>query len=304
MLNLLDKEEFSMSDILSLIENEVEESIHLDFKEAEALDKTENKKKELSKDIASFANSDGGIIIYGIKEENHKAHSLSFVNGNIFTKEWIEQLINSTIQRHIPDLKIFPIRFDNSILKSIYVIKIPKSVEAPHISRDKRFYKRFNFESVYMEEYEIRQLYGRKSKSLLLIGGYTVFQIKSDDEDIVNLKLEASIINDGDIPESSYKLNLYFNNINSHITLNWDQIEGNYSYTQYEIDRVKVSTTKNPAIYPTEKVDVLRIIMGIKKKYAIETLNNLNVELLLFYANGEDKMNGNFKEMIKNIKLE
>ncbi len=106
------KEEYTKDGINSIIENEVEESIHLDFKESRALGKSESKRKELSKDIAAFVNSDEGIIIYGIKEINHKADSLSFINGHDFTKEWIEQLVNSTIQRRIPDLKIFPIRFD------------------------------------------------------------------------------------------------------------------------------------------------------------------------------------------------
>ncbi|MFN8349444.1 MAG: ATP-binding protein [Spirosomataceae bacterium] len=126
------------------------------------IEKNDGKRKDIiSKDVASFANSDGGIIIYGIKEENHKAHSTTFINGNEFTKEWLEQVINSTIQRHIPDVKIYPIREAGRIEKTIYIVKIPKSLEAPHISKDQRFYKRFNFMSVPMEEYEIRQLYGR-----------------------------------------------------------------------------------------------------------------------------------------------
>ena len=303
MKKLLDKEGFSEQDILSLIENEVKESIYLDFKEADALGKSDGKKKELSKDIASFANSDGGVIIYGIKEENFKAHSLSFVNGNEYTKEWIEQLINSTIQRHISGIKIFPVRFDSSVEKTVYVIQIPRSLDAPHISRDKRFYKRFNFESVYMEEYEIRQLYGRKSKSLLLIGGYSISQLDST-EDTVRLRLEASIINDGDIPESSYKLNLYFNNFNKHTTVSWDQVQGDYSYTRFEEGRVKISSSKCPTIYPTETIDAIRVVIEIEKDFIFETLQTLDIELRLFYSNGEDELKGDFKEVLEKIEME
>lgn len=302
MRKLLDKESFSEQDILSLIENEVEESIYLEFKEADALGKSDGKRKELSKDIASFANSDGGLIIYGIKEENHKAQSLSFVDGYEYTKEWLEQLINSTIQRHISGLKIFPIRFDSSIEKTVYVIQIPRSFDAPHISRDKRFYKRFNFESVYMEEYEIRQLYGRKSKSLLSIGGYLISQLDSTD-DSIRLRLEASIYNDGDIPESSYKLNLYFNNFNKHATITWDQVQGDYSYTRFEEGRVKISSSKCPTIYPTEKIDVIRVVIKIEKDFILETLESLNIELRLFYSNGEEELKGDFKEVLEKIEM-
>lgn len=303
MDNIFNKEDITSDDIISLVDNEVEESIHLEFKDADALGKTDNKKKELSKDIASFANSDGGVIIYGIKEENHKAHSISFVDGNEFAKEWIEQLINSTIHRHIPDLKIIPVRFDSSIEKTVYVIIIPKSTEAPHISRDKRFYKRFNFESVIMEEYEIRQLYGRKSKSLLFIGGINLLQENSE-EDTIKLTFEASIINDGDIPESSYKLNMYFDNIDSHSILKWDQIEGNYGYTRFEDHRVKISTSKSPTIYPTEKVDVLKVILEIEKQYAIQSIDKLEIEVKLFYSNGEDELKMLLREYKDKIKID
>lgn len=54
-------------------------------------------------------------------------------------------------------------------IQTIYIVKIPYSYNTPHISKDKKYYKRYNFESVPMEEYEVRQLYERKSKSNLVI---------------------------------------------------------------------------------------------------------------------------------------
>ena len=55
-------------DLDKLIADQVEDNLHLDYKAADALAKTDGKKKEVSKDISALANSDGGIIIYGIKE--------------------------------------------------------------------------------------------------------------------------------------------------------------------------------------------------------------------------------------------
>src|SRR6218665_863407 len=101
MKSFFEKDRYEFDDLQSLIDNQIEESIHLDFKAGEALSKEPAKKKELSKDIASFANSDGGIIIYGLSEKNHVADSFSFIEGNIFTKEWLEQIINTTINRRI-----------------------------------------------------------------------------------------------------------------------------------------------------------------------------------------------------------
>ena len=68
MIDLLNKEIITEEDINQLISTKTEESIHLDFKQAEALSKNDKKKSEIAKDISAFANSDGGIVIYGLKE--------------------------------------------------------------------------------------------------------------------------------------------------------------------------------------------------------------------------------------------
>lgn len=148
-------------DILELISNQIEESIHLDFKRGDGLINNRDCKKELAKDVSAFANSDGGIIIYGIEENNHIASSIVAVDGNSITKEWLEQVINTNINRRISDIIITPIRMQGNIASTVYVVNIPRSLDSPHMTSEKRFYKRFNFESVPMEEYEIRDLYNR-----------------------------------------------------------------------------------------------------------------------------------------------
>ena len=296
-----DKTEYTINDVDSLIKNEVEESIYLDFKEASALDKSDAKKKDISKDVTAFANSDGGIIVYGIKEENHRASCLSYINGNVFTKEWLEQVINSTIQKRIPDLQIYPIRDENKIAQSIYIVKIPKSLDAPHLSKDKRFYKRFNFESVAMEEYEIRHLYGRKVKSKLIIAAYSVRLVnKESNEDKAEFVFEVDIINDGDVVEKDYKVNVYFNNLKSGIGVSFPRVT-HYDYTVFENFRVKISSNGQIPIYPTEKVTAIRFEVDVNRVGFRELLQDVTWEIRLFYGNGEDKFEGNCNDMIENI---
>lgn len=69
-MDLLEIQEYSIEIIESLIANEVEENIHLDYKASGALGKKDEKKSEIVKDVSAFANSDGGIIIYGLTEED------------------------------------------------------------------------------------------------------------------------------------------------------------------------------------------------------------------------------------------
>lgn len=61
---------YTYLDLEYLITSEVEENIHLDYKASGALSKEPKKRQEITKDVSAFANSDGGIIIYGISEKN------------------------------------------------------------------------------------------------------------------------------------------------------------------------------------------------------------------------------------------
>ena len=216
MIDVLDKEILSMEDINQLISLCVEESINLDFKEAPALEKNDKKKAEIAKDVSSFANSAGGYIVYGIKEDNHVADSLSFIDGNEITKEWLEQVIQTRIQRKIEGLKVIPIRFNLDIRQSIYVIRIPESSQAPHMTSDKKFYKRFNFEAVQMEEYKIRNLYNRKDRTKLIINNITTSietEVENEGEpnEVEFHKLGFQVENIGNSIEKYFKLIVTFN---------------------------------------------------------------------------------------------
>ena len=66
---MIDKTNWTEGDIQDLIDNQVRENIKLDYKASASLaKKNDNCKKELSKDVSAFANSDGGVLIYGVVE--------------------------------------------------------------------------------------------------------------------------------------------------------------------------------------------------------------------------------------------
>jgi hypothetical protein len=167
MSDFSNRSSYERSDIQWLLDNAIEENISLDFKANGALDKTDGKKREVGKDITAFANSAGGVIVYGILEKDHKADSLSFIDGRAYTKEWLEHIINSNCSRRIEGVEIFPVRNNGKMEETVYVVRVPESLDAPHMISDGRYYKRYNFESIVMQEYEVRQLYNRVRKSVL-----------------------------------------------------------------------------------------------------------------------------------------
>lgn len=154
------------NDLLALIGNAVEESLYLEYKGAGSLINDESKKSEISKDVSAFANSGGGKIVYGIEEDKSKKHtvpkSIEGIDPAEISKEWLESVINSRIQQRIDGIIIDPIPLGNTDPgKFVYVVSIPASYNAPHQAYDKRYYKRFNFQSVPMVDYEIRDVRNR-----------------------------------------------------------------------------------------------------------------------------------------------
>jgi hypothetical protein len=157
--------EWGEADLANILQSWITESTVLDYKAREALRNTDKNKLEISKDVSAFANSAGGTLVYGIDETNHIPTGLRGLDPSVTTREWIEQVINSGIQRRIDGIRINQVGLDTLEPGHVaYVISIPQSMRAPHMAADNRFYKRFNFESVPMEEYEVRDV-ARRSEA-------------------------------------------------------------------------------------------------------------------------------------------
>lgn len=146
------------------IEQGIEESLTLEYKAAPALDKAQQKKDEITKDVSAMANAAGGVLIYGIAEDQkngrkHLPSHIDPVDRSEFPKEWLEQVI-SNIRPRIDGIVIHPVPLSTAPNHVAYVIEIPQSSTA-HQANSKKYYKRFNFESVPMDDYEIRDIMNR-----------------------------------------------------------------------------------------------------------------------------------------------
>jgi hypothetical protein len=162
-----DPQVWQETDLLDLIQNKHEENVELDFKSAGSFQSTDGKKSEISKDVSAFANSIGGTLLYGMEEhpsQPHYATALSPIEPGTYSKDWLEQIINSRIQPRISGIFINPIELKQTVPgKFAYAVVVPESTTA-HQASDKRYYKRFNFQAVPMEDYEIRQTMNRASR--------------------------------------------------------------------------------------------------------------------------------------------
>ena len=208
--------EWDEDDLQSLIDTPVQESISLDYKQCDALAKTDKKKNEVSKDVSAFANSAGGTIVYGIIEKEHLPERIdSGYDPADISREWLEQVINSRVQRRIDGVRITAVELTKSHPGRLaYVVNVPQSFRAPHQAADNKFYKRFNFESVPMEEYEVRDAARRLESPNLSLSFLVEItpKLEGDQAAPTVARITPIITNESPTPAEYTVVNIYIDN--------------------------------------------------------------------------------------------
>lgn len=153
---------FDIDYLNQLTANGVEENTELEYKAAAALQREDRKITEATKDVSAFANSNGGILIYGIRENQTAKHlpgCIDPVDRKAITKEWLEQILNARIRPRIHGIKIHVVTIAGD--QVVYVLEIPKG-ETAHQADDRKYHRRHNFSVEAMYDAEIRDVMGRQ----------------------------------------------------------------------------------------------------------------------------------------------
>jgi hypothetical protein len=143
-----------------MVRDRVGESLVLDYKESRALAREGNAPNELAKDVSAFANSDGGRLIYGVKEED--SFPVDFDEGvdhSRIGREWILDTIYGKVRPRLEGLKAYPVEHPRTPGRVLYVIEVEKARTAHMANRS--YYKRFELQSVPMDDYEVRDVMRR-----------------------------------------------------------------------------------------------------------------------------------------------
>ena len=161
--------------------DEEPENLHLDYKDKASLmppgrggggiDK-QKRAEDISKDVSSFINSDGGVLVYGVPETNDPNSTggspvpgggdIGFQRGDV-DKETIENLITSHIQPRLgPELfqvTEAPYGDDGRL---VFVVEVGAGNGDVWQAKDKKYYKRFHYKAEPMEHYEINMVRDRR----------------------------------------------------------------------------------------------------------------------------------------------
>jgi len=124
-----------------------------------------SKNKDLAKDVAAMANN-GGVLIYGIDEDEHKRPTVLAPIVLRGQRERIDAVVHTSIAPP-PQIRIdeHPLAPDPE--RGYLVVTVPASSQAPHMviaDKDNRYYQRLETQSVPMPEGEVSRLYDRRQR--------------------------------------------------------------------------------------------------------------------------------------------
>lgn len=273
----------------SLIQDQVEEGQELDYKASDSLPgpgAPDKKKVEFCKDVSAFANASGGILIYGITEEelNDNGKKVRYrpvaiddgVDISIITKEHLSRILNDGIQRRV-EYSIYLVTLSQKPGRHAIVIQIPQSTTAHQVtaSKDYRYYRRYEAEILGMQDYEIRDVMNRGKSPDLWVDIKPI-----EDQEYVyitssqwHFNIACSMYNYSSQPANSYILRVWFDKkirvynyfpkkLEGSITLP----DGNSVEASYQIGAV---TTINP-IFGTQPFDIFHGEIQTSPSFGLE----------------------------------
>lgn len=130
ILSIMSDRYSTAAEIQSLVDNKVSESKEIDFKR-DLPGKSSGEKKEFLADVSSFANTNGGSLIYGVREEGGVAVEISGVSG--YDDQVILRLEASIRDGIAPRLTIKPFVVELPGNRRVLVLSIPRSWARPHM---------------------------------------------------------------------------------------------------------------------------------------------------------------------------
>lgn len=138
-----------LEDIQSLIQNRIEESITLEYKQ-----EPDRENKEIAKDVSALANTEGGTLIYGIQSKDKIPISINWLAGSGI-EERIQNVVMTTINPRLEGIRVIRIPNPDNSSQAIFIVNIPKSLHAPHMVSN-RYYIRRGSVSSPMEDIDVK----------------------------------------------------------------------------------------------------------------------------------------------------
>jgi len=167
-------ESIDRNSMLRFVEDKQEEHLHLDFKTADPRFSRDDR-RNLAEAVSGFANSDGGVIIWGVdargggRDGTDSAQELQAIRGlsrflsrlTSLSGEAASPAVDGIIHRSLP--------LGNETDDGYAATLIPASDSGPHMAKlgQDRYFKRSGDRFVRMEHFDVQDMFGRRERPLL-----------------------------------------------------------------------------------------------------------------------------------------
>ncbi|RAS59217.1 putative DNA-binding protein [Lentzea atacamensis] len=99
-------------------------------------DAKEKKKREFAKDVAAMANTRGGLIVFGVSEENERPVKLLGVPNSEQDRQAMRSFTHKYLRPLVDSLVIEPLNGEDDA-PGLIVVSVPPSPDAPHVIGEK-----------------------------------------------------------------------------------------------------------------------------------------------------------------------
>lgn len=182
------------------------ENVILDFKEKSNPDgskpMSQDDKNNYAKALSGFANSSGGVLVWGVGERRiddfmSAYHKKPISNLARFVQN-LETLLPEAVVPRVEGVRNEPIKISDNQDRGYVVTLIPESVKPPHRAELKlhQYYKRSGDSFRAMEHFDIEDMFGRRTRPDLVLNiGFKT--IDTGQGMLHKYKLIAKIKNEG-----------------------------------------------------------------------------------------------------------
>lgn len=153
------KRDWTENDIIAL--KGQEESIRMEFKSGALIDNNSKDKwvAVIAKEVSAFANTEGGTLILGLKEEKtkDKIRVASDPDGvpNTYLTDQIQSLIESNVSPYLSGLQVKRVPITSLKDRVVFVVTIPQGTTA-YQAKDGKYYGRSELKVKFLPDHEIR----------------------------------------------------------------------------------------------------------------------------------------------------
>lgn len=287
-----------------LIDNKVPEGKTIDYKQMLKLH-TPSEKKAFLNDISAFANTLGGYIVYGMKEQKGIPVELCGIDIENQDKERqrLDNLVRDGIEPRIYGIQIQPVVLSKN--KYAIVIKVPDSFNPPHmviIDGHRKFYARNSSGTYPLNVEELRILFGisdtiaknarefRYQRLSMIKSGPTPIPLLAGPKYILHLIPFGSFR-----PSTNYDLSGFHQNPQNLPNICWKVHTGRYNFDGFVSHHGYIDPIKQQPTCSYTQLFRNGIIEAVYMEYNPNMEGHVNRVIDLAY---ETKIIGSVKEFI------